>query len=80
MSNTNHQIAILNQVQSMVIEQANASGTNLSEHFGTVAEFKKFIIGLAFRGLRDAGAEVSEAFDAVCGEGEYEALFTRVTA
>jgi len=30
--------------------------------------------------LRDAGADVADAFDATLGQGEYEALFASVTA
>ena len=32
------------------------------------------------RAMRDAGADVADAFDATLGQGEYEALFSRVTA
>ncbi len=71
---------ILNQVQSLFIAQASAAGENLAETFATVEDFKKFIIALTFKGLRDAGMEVSEAFDVVLGGGSYEELFTRATA
>jgi hypothetical protein len=80
MSNTNQHLALLNEVQAMLIAQANASGINLADSFATVEDFKKFVIGFAFQGLRDAGADVATAFDATLGKGEYEALFARVTA
>lgn len=64
----------------MIISQANAAGINLTDHFATAADFKQFVIGFAFQGLRDAGADVAAAFDATLGQGEYEALFARVTA
>ncbi len=79
MSNNNH-IALLNEVQALLISESNAKGINLSEHFASPAEFKQFVIGFAFQGLRDAGADVASAFDATLGQGEYEALFARVTA
>ena len=80
MSNTNQHIALLNEVQAMLISQANATGIDLADHFPTTEDFKKFVIGFAFQGLRDAGANVADAFDATLGQGEYEALFARVTA
>ena len=79
MSNTNH-LDLLNKVQSMFIEHANANGINLAEKFATVQEFKDFIVGVAFKGLCDAGADVATAFNATVGEGQYEAAFVRFTA
>lgn len=79
MTATKH-TALLNEVQSLIISQADASGINLADHFATVEDFKKFVIGFAFKGLRDAGADVSTAFDTVLGQGECEAMFARVTA
>lgn len=76
---TDH-LTLLNEVQAFIIAQANASGMNLSDHFATVQEFKDFVVGMAFRGLRDAGADVQTAFDATVGEGQFEALFARITA
>ena len=78
MTNTN--LDILNQVQDLVIDQANAAGENLSDTFATVEDFKKFIIALTFKGLRDAGMDVSEAFDATLGAESYDALSTRVSS
>ena len=78
MSNANQHLALLNEVQAMLIAQANAAGINLADSFATVEDFKKFVIGFAFQGMRDAGADVATAFDAVLGNGEYETLFARV--
>ena len=80
MSNTTKSLAILNQVQSLLISHANSNGINLADHFKTVQEFKDFVIGFAFQGLRDAGMDVPEAFDATLGEGQYEALFNSLIA
>jgi hypothetical protein len=67
-------IELLNKVQSHLIEQATAAGILLSDEFSTTEEFKRFVIGAAFKGLRDAGASVQVAYDAVIGEGAYENL------
>ena len=77
---TTDHLTLLNEVQSFIIAQANASGMNLADHFATAQEFKDFVVGMAFRGLRDAGADVATAFDATVGQGQYEALFARHTA
>ena len=79
MSNNKH-LALLNKVQRLLIDQANASGTNLADEFETPQDFKDFVIAFTFKGLMEAGATTEEAFDAVCGEGECKALFDRVTA
>lgn len=73
-------IDLLNQVQSFLIAQANAKGINLADSFDSVEDFKQFVIAFAFKGLQDAGMDVETSFDAVTGEGQYEALFQSVTA
>ena len=73
-------IDLLNQVQSFLITQANAKGINLADSFDSVEDFKQFVIGVAFKGLQDAGMDVETSFDAVTGDGQYEALFQSVTA
>ena len=78
-ANTDH-IDLLNQVQKIIIAQANATGINLADEFASVEDFKQFVIAFAFKGLRDAGADVDAAFDAVTGKGEYDAMFARATA
>lgn len=80
MFNNKQHLALLNEVQAMLISQANANGINLADHFATTADFKQFVIGFAFQGLRDAGADISTAFDAVLGAGECDAMFNRLTA
>ena len=75
MTNTSSQhIALLNKVQSFLIEQANAKGISLAEDFASPEDFKKFVVGIAFKGLREAGADVATAYDACFGEGAYTNL------
>ena len=64
----------------MLIDHANSKGLSLADDFSKPEEFKRFVIGVAFKGLMDAGATAEEAYDAVIGEGEYDALYKRVTA
>jgi hypothetical protein len=73
-------IDFLNQVQQVLIDHANANGLDLSDGFSSPEEFKKFVIGFTFKRLLDAGATAEEAYDAIFGEGEYDALYSRVTA
>jgi hypothetical protein len=74
MSNTKQHLALLNKVQAFLIEQANAKGICLADDFASPEDFKKFVIGFAFKGLRDAGADVATAYDACFGEGSYTEL------
>jgi hypothetical protein len=82
MSNSN--LDLLNKVQQFIIDQANASGISLANEFASVQEFKNFVIGLAFKGLIDAGMEVKDAFNATLGDGSYDKLadetFAKLTA
>jgi len=77
---TTDHLDLLNKVQSIFIDHANANGINLADHFKTPQDFKNFIVGAAFKGLCDAGADVATAFDATVGKGQYEAAFARHTA
>jgi len=77
---TTMNIDLLNQVQQMLIDHANTNGLDLSDDFSSPVEFKKLVIGFTFKGLLDAGATAEEAYDAIFGEGEYDALYIRVTA
>lgn len=79
MANTNH-LGTLNKIQALFIEHANETGLNLAEHFKTTDDFKQFIIGLAFRGLFEAGVDAATAFDAVLGKGQYDALLASMTS
>jgi hypothetical protein len=74
MTTTKQQIDLLNKVQSFLIEQANARGICLADDFATPEDFKKFVVGIAFKGLRDAGADVATSYDACFGEGSYTDL------
>ena len=73
-------IDLLNQVQQVLIDHANTNGLDLSDDFSSPVEFKKFVIGFTFNGLLDAGATAEEAYDAIFGEGEYDALYNQITA
>jgi hypothetical protein len=65
---------LLNKVQQFIIDQLNANGISIADEFATVQEFKDFVIGFAFKGLRDAGLDVKDAFDAALGDGSYDKL------
>jgi len=65
-------IELLNKVQDFLVAQANEKGINLAESFPTVQDFKDFVVGIAFKGLVDAGASVEQAFDATLGDGKYQ--------
>ena len=71
---TTASLELLNKVQAFLVDQANAKGINLAADFATPEDFKQFVIGFAFKGLRDAGATVKEAYDAVMGDGAYSEL------
>ena len=71
---------ILNKVQSLMIEFANKNGTNLATEFGTIENFKRFVIGFTLKTLVDAGVETSKAYDMVFGQGSYEKLANDVWA
>lgn len=75
----NH-LNLLNQVQSFLIAQANEKGINLADSFATVQEFKDFVVGVAFKGLTEAGMNVEQAFDATLGAGKYEETLAKHTA
>ena len=67
-------IPLLNQVQQMLIDHANSKGLSLADDFSNPEEFKRFVIGVAFKGLMDAGATAEEAYDAVIGASNYAVL------
>jgi hypothetical protein len=71
---TTASLELLNKVQAFLIDQANAKGINLAADFDGPEDFKKFVIGFAFKSLRDAGATVEEAYNAVMGDGAYSDL------
>lgn len=69
---------LLNKLQSLIIDFANERGINLQAEFGTVEAFKRFVIGLAFKILVDAGIGTQAAFDFIFGSGEYDRLAASV--
>jgi len=71
-------LELLNNVQSLLVEFANKEGINLQADFGTVEEFKKFVISLTFKMLTDIGVEVKDAYDMVFGEGRYETMVNQI--
>jgi hypothetical protein len=73
----NQNIAILNEVQAFLIGEANAKGICLASEFESVEDFKKFVVGFAFKGLRAAGADVATAYEACLGEGSYTKLVSK---
>ena len=73
-------IELLNQVQRFLIAQANEKGVNLADSFPTVQDFKDFVVGIAFKGLVDAGASVEQAFDATLGEGKHQSTLASCNA
>lgn len=73
-------IELLNQVQAMVIDFANRNGISLQDQFGSVEAFKKFVVAMTFKQLVEAGATVSDAYNAVFGDNSYEDMFERTWA
>lgn len=69
---------VLNKLQQIIIDSANAKGISLQAEFGSVEKFKQFVISLAIKSLVDAGVELKDAFDFILGAGEYDALAERV--
>lgn len=68
---------LLNRVQRLLIDHANAKGISLDAEFGTVDRFKEFVIAFTFRILTDAGMSTEAAFDAIFGGGAYVDLAER---
>lgn len=69
---------LLNKLQSLLINFANERGISLQAEFGTAEAFKRFVIGLAFKVLVDAGINTQAAFDFIFGNGEYDRLAAEV--
>ena len=87
-SNTNNgtqkmksqRLELLNGIQKMLIKFANANQIDLRKEFGSVEDFKKFVVALAFDQLVKLGVPVKDAFDMVLGDGEYDKLVEKVWA
>lgn len=58
---------LLNELQGILISWANKEGISLADHFASVEDFKLFVVALAVRGLKDAGADTADAIDMVLG-------------
>ena len=65
---------LLNALQANMIEFANEKGIDLQKEFGTVFEFKKFVIGFAFKLLTQNGMAIDAAFNLLFGSNAYEQL------
>lgn len=68
---------LLNRVQRLLIDHANAKGISLDAEFGTVDRFKEFVVAFTFRILTDAGMSTEAAFDTIFGGGAYVDLAER---
>lgn len=70
--------ALLNGIQSIIIDFANREGINLATEFVTVQDFKKFVIAFTFKALKDMGIDTEQAFDMTLGDGQFQAMFDRL--
>ena len=77
---TNQSLELLNGIQKFLLDFANANQIDLRKEFGSVEEFKKFVIALAFDQLVKLGVPVKDAFDMVLGDGEYDKLVEKAWA
>ena len=78
MSNAPANIELLNKVNSYLVDQATANGVDLQTEFGTVDNWKKFVMSLTFKTLRELNVATDVAFDLVFGNGQYEDLVNSV--
>ena len=65
---------VLNKLQALLITFANERGISLHAEFGTVENFKTFVVAFAIKSLVDAGLEIAKAYDFILGNGEYDKL------
>lgn len=65
---------LLNKVQRKIIDFANSEGISLQGEFGSVDNFKKFVVAFTIKSLVDAGTEIDKAYDMVFGSGAYNTL------
>ena len=70
----------LNAVKDFVVNFANEKKIDLQAEFGTTENFKQWIMALCFKTLVDGGVPTNEAFDAVFGDDQYDALVENVWA
>ena len=73
-------LELLNGIQKLLLDFANANQIDLRKEFGSVEEFKKFVIAVAFDEMVKLGVPVKDAFDMVLGEGEFDKLAEKLFA
>ena len=71
---------ILNAFQKKIIDFSNEQGISLAAEFGTVDEFKKFVVSFCIHLVMETGKTVQEAYDIVLGDGAYEQMADQVWA
>lgn len=69
---------LLNGMQRLLIDFANDNGISLRDEFGTVDQFKQFVMAFTFKVLIDEGFSVPDAFDRTFGDGSYSQLVDRL--
>lgn len=75
---------LLNGVQEMLINFANKNGIVLTEQFGTVEQFKVFVINFTIKSIMDLAKEMgtelefNKVYDMVLGDGAYVQLANQV--
>jgi hypothetical protein len=67
-------LTLLNAVQKLLVDFANDQQISLAAEFGTVDNFKRFVIAFTFKQLTELGIETREAYDLVFGDGSYDRL------
>lgn len=77
-SKTFDSLKLLNEVQTHMIDFANREGIDLQKSFGSVEEFKKFVIAFTIKSLLDLGVEMKDAYDMVMGSGKYDELVEKI--
>jgi hypothetical protein len=72
---TEHTQAILSKATGLIVDSANRQGVNLADHFATVEDFQRAVIGLVVTQVMEiAGLEIDAALDLVIGEGTFEQI------
>jgi hypothetical protein len=70
----------LSRVSKLFIEFANNNKISLAAEFGSQEAYERFIVAMAIKALTDAGVQMSVAFDAVLGDGEYKKISEEIFA
>ncbi len=74
------QAELINAAKNYIVKAANREGISLRDEFATQSDFIKMVLATTFKTLTDAGVETSEAYDAIFGEGRYDALLAKAKA